>query len=124
MVPDSLRKMFVLHFAADMLFALPLFFAPEAFLGALGWTCVDPIATRICAGALFGIGIQSFLARNATADAFREMLGLKVIWSSTCTVGIVWSVLQGGPPMGWAFAGVFAVFCGIWSAYRIKLGPA
>jgi hypothetical protein len=123
MVPQSLRSWFVVHFVADWLFALPLFFFPERFLGMLGWTAIDPMASRIVAAALFGIGTQSLFARNAGADAFREMLGLKVIWSSTATAGIVWSTLAGGPAMGWAFAAVFAGFCGLWSYYRVKLGP-
>jgi hypothetical protein len=121
MVPSALRTWFIVHFFADWLVALPLFIAPEPFLRMLGWTEVDPMASRIVAAALFGIGTQSLLARNATAGTFRELLGLKVIWSSTATVGIVWSTLDGGPAMGWAFAAVFAAFCGLWSYYRVRL---
>ena len=35
-VPRSLRAWFVVHFWADVLFAAPLFFAPQQFLGLLG----------------------------------------------------------------------------------------
>ena len=122
MVPPALRTWFIVHFVADWLFALPLFLFPDPFLRMLGWTSVDPMASRIVAAALFGIGTQSLLARNASVDAFREMLGLKVIWSSTATAGIVWSTLEGGPAMGWAFAATFAAFCGLWSYYRVRLG--
>jgi hypothetical protein len=123
MVPSALRTWFVVHFVADWVVAVPLFLAPVPLLRLLGWTEVDPMASRIVAAALFGIGTQSWLARNASAAAFREMLGLKVIWSSIATVGIVWSTLDGGPAMGWVFAAVFAAFCGVWSYYRVRLGP-
>ncbi len=122
MVPRSLRLMFVVHFVADLLFAIPLFFFPVRFLSALGWTAVDPVATRIVAAALFGIGIQSLLSRNASADAFRELLGLKMIWSATAAIGIAISALQSGPPMAFAFAAVFAAFFGVWTTFRLKLG--
>jgi hypothetical protein len=123
--PHSLRRWFVAHFAADILFALPLFLAPRAFLGALGWTTVDPLATRLVAAALFGVGIQSLLGRNESVETFRATLNLKIIWSASATLGILWSQLEGGPAFGWAFVGVFAVFNGIWSYYRwILRGPA
>lgn len=121
-LPRSLRVWFVIHFAADMAFALPLFFAPSWFLGLLGWAHVDPVTTRLVAAALFGIGIQSLLARHETADAFRAMLGLKIIWSMTAVAGLVWSALDGGPPLTWAFVAIFAAFSVVWWSYRLRLG--
>ena len=78
-LPKTLRWWFVVHFVADVLFAVPLFLAPRAFLGALGWTAVDPVATRLVAAALFGIGIQSLLGRDESPATFRAMLNLKII---------------------------------------------
>ncbi len=121
-VPDSLRAWFVVHFIADVLFALPLFIAPEWFLGLLGWQSIDPLATRLVAAALFGIGIESWLGRNAPAPAFRAMLNLKVIWSATAVIGILWGMLEGGPVLGWGLLGIFAAFHVLWLSYRIKLG--
>ena len=120
-VPASLRIWFVIHFAADMVFALPLFFAPELFLGALGWTTVDPVTTRLVAAALFGIGIQSLLGRNESKGAFRAMLNLKIIWSMTAVLGLAWSALSSGPPMTWAFVAIFTVFSAVWWRFRILL---
>jgi hypothetical protein len=120
-VPDSLRVWFVIHFTADMLFALPLFFMPDFFLGMLGWTEVDPVTTRLVAAALFGIGIQSLLGRNETAETFRAMLNLKIIWSMTAVAGLVWSAVESGPPLTWAFVGVFAAFSFVWWRYRLIL---
>ena len=44
MVPTALRTWFVVHFIADWLFALPMFFIPVEFMQLLGWDCVDPVA--------------------------------------------------------------------------------
>ena len=120
-VPKALRTWFVIHFVADVVFALPLFVAPRAFLVLLGWNEVDPLATRMVAAALFGIGIQSLLGRNEGAETFRGMLNLKIIWASTATLGILASIAQGAPTMAWAFAGIFAGFGGIWAYWRWHL---
>ena len=121
MVPASLRTWFVVHFWADMLFAVPLFVAPRQFLSLLGWPAVDPITTRLVAAALFGIGIQSLIGRAEDTATFRALLNLKVIWSATATLGIVWSQLEGGPALGWALAAVFAGFCAVWVRSRVLL---
>lgn len=121
MVPSRLRWWFVVHFVLDVAAALPLFIAPTQFLGFLGWPAVDPIASRLVAAALFGIGIESYLGRNADVEAFRAMLNLKVIWSASAAIGVLWSQIEGGPPAGW---GVFAIFAGfnvIWVRYRFAL---
>jgi hypothetical protein len=124
MVPESLKRWFVVHFIADVVFALPLFVAPVWFLTLLGWTHVDPLATRLVAAALFGIGIQSYLGRNESREAFLGMLNLKVIWSFSATLGIVWSQLQGGPPLAWGFVVIFGSFHGLWLYYRLRLRNA
>src|SRR5260370_37826389 len=88
MVPSSLRTWFLVHFVADIAFALPLFLAPQWTLTLLGWRAVDPIATRLVAAGLFGIGIQSLLGRGGHASDFRALLDVKSIWSATATLGI------------------------------------
>jgi hypothetical protein len=120
-VPSSLRRWFVVHFVADVLVAVPLFVAPRASLELLGWTSVDPLATRLVAAALFGIGIESFIGRTADASAFRAMLNLKLIWSAAATLGILWSQLEGGPPLGWVALAIFAAFHALWLRYRLQL---
>jgi hypothetical protein len=120
MVPRSLRVWFVIHFVADVIFAVPLFVAPHATLALFGWRTVDPAASRLVAAALFGIGIQSLLARNEGPQAFRALLGLKVIWSGTATLGLAWTQFQGGPLGGWIFVGIFACFHLVWTHYRLS----
>jgi hypothetical protein len=114
MVPKSLKTWFVIHFWADIVFALPLLIAPVWFLKLFGWTAPDPIASRLVGAALVGIGVESLLGRNATAESFRTMLRLKVFWASTAALGILVSMLQGGPWGGWIFFGVFASFFCVW----------
>ena len=122
MITTALRRWFVVHFVADLVAAIPLFVAPRAVLHFLGWTEVDPIATRIVAAALAGIGIESLLGRNADASAFRAMLNLKVVWSAFATLGVLWSIAEGAPPAAWGILAIFAGFHVIWLRYRLTLG--
>jgi hypothetical protein len=124
-VSPWLRRWFVVHFVADLLFAIPLFLAPTAFLSAVGWQAVDPFTARIAAAALFGVGIESWLGRNAGAESFLAMLNLKVIWSFACTAGIALSIVQGAqgrPLAGWGFLAIFAAFHALWLTHRLALG--
>lgn len=121
MVTTTLRRWFVVHFILDMAAAIPLFIAPTQLLGWLGWPTVDPIATRLVAAALFGIGIESYLGRNAGVEAFRGMLNLKIIWSAAAVLGTLWSQLEGGPVAGWGVFGIFVAFNLLWVRYRIAL---
>jgi hypothetical protein len=121
LVPPSLRRWFIVHFWADVLAAVPLFVAPQEVLGSLGWAEVDPVATRLVAAALFGIGIESYLGRNAATPTFRGMLRLKVIWSGSAVLGVLWSQVQGGPAAGWGVLGIFLAFHALWLRYLILL---
>lgn len=120
-VPRALRVWFVIHFWADLAFAAPLFVAPRWFLGLLGWSAVDPVSARLVAAALLGIGVQSLLGRGEDAATFRAMLQLKIIWSGAAVAGLVWSQLEGGPPLAWLFVGVFAGFHALWIYWRVAL---
>lgn len=124
-VPSALRTWFVIHFLLDVLFAIPLMLAPAWMLTLLGWQTVDPFTARLAAAALFGIGIESFLGRNAGAESFRTMLNLKIIWSLTAVGGILASILQGaqgGPFFAWIVLGIFVGFNLVWVYWRFRLG--
>ncbi len=123
-VPAALRVWFVIHFAADMIVALPLFFAPREVLGLFGWVSVDPMATRLAAAALFGIGLESLFGRNAGRESFKGMLQLKLIWSAFATIGLAWSTLDGAvrnPIVGWLLVAIFAAFHAIWWYWLLRL---
>jgi hypothetical protein len=124
-VPSGLRTWFVVHFWADILVALPLFFMPEQIFEVLGWESVDPYCARIVAAALFGIGIESLLGRHADAATFLAMLNLKVIWSGVTSLGIIWSIAensQGRPWGAWVVLAVFVIFHAVWLYWRFRLG--
>lgn len=122
-VPNSLRTWFVIHFVVDMLTGVPLLLFPELVMPLLGWNTIDPISTRVVGAALMGIGIESYLGRNASIEVFRAMLNLKVIWASSAILGIGLGIWMGGTKAGWAFLGVFAVFLVVWIYYWRKLRP-
>jgi hypothetical protein len=120
-VPKILRIWFVIHFAADMLFAVPLLFFPEVVLPMFGWIVVDPITSRLVGAALLGIGVESLLGRNASRETFLAMLNLKIIWAFGAILGIGLGIGAGGPPAAWLFLVIFAIFLGVWVYYRYKL---
>jgi len=120
-VPNSLRTWFIIHFAVDMLTGIPLLLFPELVMSLLGWETIDPITSRVVGAALMGIGIESYLGRNASTEVFRAMLNLKVIWSSSAILGIGLGIWKGGSQTGWLFLGIFIVFWVVWIYYWRKL---
>ena len=120
-VPNALRTWFVVHFVVDMLTGIPLLFFPEAVMPLLGWTTIDPIASRVVGAALMGIGIESYLGRNANREVFQAMLNLKVIWSGSAIFGIGLGIRSGGATAGWLFLGIFFIFWVVWIYYWRKL---
>jgi len=123
-VPGALKACFVVHFAADIAFAVPLLLVPDAFLSALGWSLVDPFAARLVAAALFGIGIESLLSRNARPEAYLSLLRLKILWSSAALIGMALTVVQVPgfrTPIAFLLLAVFAGFNVLWVYWRTRL---
>jgi hypothetical protein len=56
MVPASLRFWFVVHFAADIIFAIPLIFFPGKFVGLWGFESAEIFTARLTGAALAGTG--------------------------------------------------------------------
>ena len=93
----------------------------------LGWKTIDPIMTRIVAAALFGIGIESYLGRNADSSGFIAMLNLKIIWSFFASLSLllsIWQDLFENLTVGWGTFLIFGLFHLLWVYYRIKLQKA
>lgn len=125
--PKALSRWFLVHFAADVLVATPLLVAPRGFLGALGWHSIDPVAARLVAAALFGIGIASVRMHRAPLHAFPHVLELKIIWSAAAIIGFVWSLLEGvhGNPWSvWLFLAVFVAFNTLWVIWLVRVRRA
>jgi len=119
-----LRIWFIIHFYADILFAIPIFLFPEYFLQLAGWQSIDPVAARGVAAALFGIGIESYLGRNAGIETYKSLLNLKIIWSFTATIGLAIALIQnvhGRPLMLWAAFFIFVLFHILWVYWRVRL---
>jgi len=121
LIPKGLRTWFVIHFAADVLFAIPLLFFPQALLNLFSWGTYDPIMTRLVGAALMGIGVESWLGRNASVESFRGMLNLKVIWASCALFAFGAGIAEGAAPIAWILMGIFGVFWAVWVYYRLKL---
>jgi hypothetical protein len=122
MIPNSLRRWFVVHFAMDVLFAVPLLIAPVLTMRLFGWQTVDPFTARLVGAALMAIGVESLLGRNAGVEAFRGMLNLKIIWSASAIIGMLVTLFMGdAPPAGGLFVAIFAAFHVVWVVYRIRL---
>lgn len=120
-VPASLRRWFVIHFVADLAFAVPMIVAPHFTLRAFGWTVVDPVTTRLVGAALVGIGVQSLLGRDEGPESYRSMLSLKCLWSGAAVVGLSLSIAQGAPRMTWVFLAIFVSFAAVWNYYRLLM---
>jgi hypothetical protein len=120
-VPNGLRTWFVIHFVADVLFAIPLLFFPRWLLPLFGWGTYDPIMSRLVGAALMGIGVESLLGRNADSDTFRAMLNLKIIWASSALFAFGVGIAEGAVPIAWVLLGIFFVFWCVWVYYRLVL---
>ena len=121
MVPSLLKKLFVFHFIVDFIFAIPLMLAPKAAMAFMGWPNAEPVATRLVAAALMGIGGISFIARNADARVYRHMLTMKLLWSSAAVLGLLLSILEGAPTATYGFLAIFVMFFGVWLYYWLKI---
>jgi len=119
-VPRSLHHWFVFHFFADMAFAIPLFIAPRAIMTHFGFV-PEPFTARLVAAALVGIGGTSLLMRNKNLDQYKAMLTVKALWAFTAIVGMILTLIQGGPKSLLLFIGIFIAFWCVWAYYLLKL---
>jgi hypothetical protein len=116
-VPKNLRRWFVIHFATDILFAIPLLLIPKIIMPLFGWRVVDPITSRLVGAALLAIGVESLIGRNASREVFKAMLNLKVIWGTAASLGITMGIIKGAPASSWLFLAIFTTFLVVWVYY-------
>lgn len=86
-----------------------------------GWTVFDPIMPRLVGAALLGIGGESLFSRNASAEVFKVMLRLKIIWAIGAIVAIGFGIAVGGPSLAWIFLGIFVIFLIVLLFYYRKI---
>lgn len=123
-VPGKLKVWFIVHFALDISFAIPLLLVPIQFLTLLGWKTIDPIASRLVAAALLAIGTESLVSRNSSLDSYKTMLTLKIIWSSVAIAALLLGLLNGGFDnvyIGVSILSIFVIFNIVWSYWYLKL---
>ena len=120
-IPSSLRTWFVIHFWADILFALPLMIAPTFTLTMFGFPVAETLTARIVAAAFIGIGGTSLLLKNHGKETYDTLLTLKIVWSSAAMIGIILTIIEGTSPFSWAVLGIYLVFFSVWVYYKQKL---
>lgn len=121
MVPSSLRFWFIVHFAADIIFAIPLIFFPLEFMGFWGFESADTLTARLTGAALAGIGGNSLFMHKGGAGEFNTMLTLKIIWSSAAIISIIITIAEGGPDSLYLFLSVFVFFSILWIYWKLKI---
>lgn len=117
-VPASLRVWFVVHFFVDIVFALPLLFAPAWTLALFGFSVGETLTARLVGAALVGIGGASLVVRGKSREQFDALLTVKLLWSGSAIVGIVLTLIDGAPMSAWLFLAVFMFFFGLWGYYK------
>jgi len=121
LVPASLRFWFVVHFAADIIFAVPLIFFPLEFLGFWGLESADLLTARLTGAALAGIGGNSLFMHKGGAGEFNTMLNLKIIWSSAAIAAIIITIAEGGPDSLYLFLFIFMFFSLLWIYWKFRI---
>lgn len=121
MISKSLRNWFLIHFAVDMIVAIPLMVAPEFILELFGFQNIEIITARLVAAALLAVGGTSLWMHRGSVESFVVMLKLKLLWSGFAMSGIIWSIFNGSPSVAWFVFGIFAVFFVVWLWYFVKL---
>jgi len=120
-IPNSLHHWFIIHFIADMLFGLPLIFAPGWLLGLFDIPNCEVVMARLVGAALIGIGGISLVARNKSFEVYDTLLSLKIIWSAAATIGLFISYYSIRNIYILLIAWIFIIFAAIWWYYKIRL---
>lgn len=120
-VPSSLRIWFIIHFFADIIFAIPLILFSAWTLSFFGFNGDDTLIARFFGASLVAIGSTSLIVRNASLEVYDSMLTLKILFSGSAIVGIIISIIDGAPKSAWLFLIIFSIFFLIWSYYKRQL---
>ena len=74
---------------------------------------------RLVAAALLAIGTTSLFVSRQQKEQFETLLTLKIIWSITAIIGILWSMAEDGTAASlWLFVGLFGMFSAVWIYYK------
>ncbi len=120
-VPKSLRIWFLLHFIADLFFAIPLILFPKIILNVLEINSTAIPLARLVGAALVGIGGASFFSYKKSKESYNILLTLKILWSITAILGLIVSIVQGSSKLLWIVVSAFSIFAIVWIYFKIKL---
>jgi len=120
-VPNSLRYWFLLHFALDIIVAVPLIVMPVAVLQFVGLPGEGVLTARLIGAALIGIGGASLLENKMGKEGYNVMLTLKILWSVAAQVVLLLSIYDGAPSAVWGIFTIFFVFSIVWIRYKFVL---
>lgn len=118
-IPKSLVVWFKLHFVVDVIFAIPLIFFPGLVLRLLSLPVENLFLARVIGAALLGIGGSSIFCKKK--EHYEIMLILKIIWSISAILVLVYSAIFENASILWILALVFLIFSVTWIYYRRQL---
>ena len=118
-ISKSLQVWFKLHFIVDVIFAIPLIFFPGWFMGLLSLPVENLFLARVIGAALLGIGGASIFCKKK--EHYEIMLILKIIWSISAILVLIYSAIVENSFMLWILALVFLIFSISWVYYKKKL---
>jgi hypothetical protein len=117
-IPKSLVIWFKAHFLVDVIFAIPLIFFPGWLLNLLSLPTENLFLARIIGAALLGIGGASIFCKKK--EHYEIMLILKIIWSISAILVLVYSAVFENSLILGILALIFLVFSIAWIYYEKK----
>jgi hypothetical protein len=113
---NGLASLFRLNAVITFVFGAPLLLFPGAFLGAFGWTPVDPILTRILGAALLAMTWSSFqVVRINNTSAGRVLIEMEALFCVLGGIGVLRQLLLVDYPlMVWSIFGILVIFGVFW----------
>jgi hypothetical protein len=119
---NSLKTWFTIHAVVDLLFGIPLFLIPTQVLTFMGWSVIDPFASRLVGASLIGIAVLSIACNKADNKiAFKTALQFKSAWSILGFLASLYGAVTLQLSSAYAIALLFFIFGVAWNWYRVHL---
>ncbi len=111
MVSTVLKYTWILHFIVTIIFGAAYFFIPEIFLEAIQWP-VEVSISRSFGSLFIALGITSLLAfREESFERVEILVLAEILLTLLGLIAVIWNMLTMTlPVIGWAFAGLYALF--------------
>ncbi|MFX0108982.1 MAG: hypothetical protein ACFE7R_11910 [Candidatus Hodarchaeota archaeon] len=94
-LPSFLRYLFLVHFVVALAYGVWFFTLPQTWVDLTGWPYYDPLAGRVMASMLIGLGIASLLCYRANSwDKAEIIVVTDIIWLLLGSLGLIWSMIE------------------------------